>query len=111
MPRTIRFHLDEHVAHAVAYGLRRFGVDVSTTADAGLLGATDLEQFQYALAEQRVIFSEDEDFLILFQHVANFPGLAYCQQNTRTVGQIIRSLKLIWEIYEPDEMRNRIEFI
>ena len=38
MPRTIRFHLDEHVAHAIAEGLRRRGVDVTTTTDAGLLG-------------------------------------------------------------------------
>ena len=30
MPRTIRFHLDEHVPHAVADGLRRFGIDVTT---------------------------------------------------------------------------------
>ena len=39
MPRTIRFHLDEHVAHAVADGLRRLGIEVTTTTDAGLLGA------------------------------------------------------------------------
>jgi len=33
MPWTIRFHLDEHVAHAVADGLRRLGIDVTTTTD------------------------------------------------------------------------------
>jgi len=31
MPRTIRFHLDEHVPHAVADGLRIHGIDVTTT--------------------------------------------------------------------------------
>ena len=34
MPRTIRFHLDEHCPHAVAIGLRRLGIDVTTTTDA-----------------------------------------------------------------------------
>jgi hypothetical protein len=41
MPRTIRFHLDENCAHSIAAGLRRRGIDVTTTRDAGLLGATD----------------------------------------------------------------------
>jgi hypothetical protein len=42
MPQTLRFHLDEHVAGAIAAGLRRRGIDVTTAADAGLLGAEDV---------------------------------------------------------------------
>jgi predicted nuclease of predicted toxin-antitoxin system len=65
MPRTIRFHLDEHVAHAVADGLRQFGIDVTTTTDACLLGAEDADHIAYGLAQGRVIFTEDDDFLVL----------------------------------------------
>ncbi|MGP0068073.1 MAG: DUF5615 family PIN-like protein, partial [Isosphaeraceae bacterium] len=65
MPRTIRFHLDEHCAHAIATGLRRHGIDVTTATDAGLLGASDDDHAAYALAEGRVIFTEDDDFLAL----------------------------------------------
>jgi predicted nuclease of predicted toxin-antitoxin system len=111
MPRTIRFHLDEHVGHAVAHGLRRLGIDVTTTADAGLLGATDAEQIAYGLAQARVIFTEDADFLALAHAGVEHAGLVYCRQNTRSIGRIIRALELIWEIYEPHEMRNRVEFI
>ena len=39
MARTIRFHLDEHCDPAIAAGLRLHGVDVTTTADAGLISA------------------------------------------------------------------------
>ena len=39
MPRTIRFHLDEHCDPAIAAGLRLHGVDVTTTPEAHLLGA------------------------------------------------------------------------
>jgi hypothetical protein len=35
MPTPLRFHLDEHVSPAVAEGLRRRGIDVTTTLDAG----------------------------------------------------------------------------
>jgi predicted nuclease of predicted toxin-antitoxin system len=110
MPRTIRFHLDEHVAHAIAEGLRRRGADVTTTTDAGLLGSTDPQQLAYALAGGRVIFTEDRDFLALAGGTEH-AGIAYCDQGTRTIGQIVRGLELLWEVYEPEEMRNRIEFI
>ncbi len=110
MPRTIRFHLDEHVAHAIADGLRRRGAEVTTTTEAGLNGATDLQQLAYSLAEGRVLFTEDRDFLALARS-AEHAGIAYSDQNTRTIGHIVRGLELLWEIYEPQEMRNRIEFI
>src|SRR5687767_1719616 len=111
MPRTIRFHLDEHVAHAVADGLRRLGIDVTTSTDANLLGAADTDQIAHGLVQGRVIFTEDDDFLVLAAAGVEHAGLAYCHQNTRSIGQIVRALELIWEVYEPHEMKNRIEFI
>jgi predicted nuclease of predicted toxin-antitoxin system len=111
MPRTIRFHLDEHVPHAVASGLRRLGIDVTTTTDAGLLEATDTKHIAFALAAGRVIFAEDDDFLALASAGVEHAGIVYCHQNTRSIGQMIRALELIWEVYEPEEMRNRVEFI
>jgi hypothetical protein len=78
MPQTIRFQLDEHCATALAVGLRRYGIDVTTTPEAGLLGASDQEQVTYALAEGRVLFTQDDAFLRL--HAAGVPhaGIAYC---------------------------------
>jgi predicted nuclease of predicted toxin-antitoxin system len=110
MPRTIRFHLDEHVPHAIAEGLRRLAIDVTTSADACLLGATDAAQMAYGLTHGRVIFTQDDDFLALAAGGAGHAGLAYCAPNTRAIGQIIGALELIWEVYEPNEMSNRVEF-
>ena len=63
MPRTIRFHLDENCARAIATGLHRHGIDVTTTPEVGLIGAPDEEQVGYALPLGRVIFTQDGDFL------------------------------------------------
>jgi hypothetical protein len=52
MPATICFHLDEHIDPVIAEGLRRRGIDVTTTADATLDGATDEEQIAFAHAKQ-----------------------------------------------------------
>ena len=50
MTVMIRFHLDEHVPTAVALGLRRRGIDVTTPADADTrrdvaLGTTKMVQY------------------------------------------------------------------
>lgn len=111
MARTIRFHLDEHVATAVAGGLRRLGADVTTTPEVGLRWAADPEQLAYANAEGRVVFTEDDDFLVLASLGLEHPGIAYCKQSTRSIGEIIAGLELIWELCEPDEMRGRVEFL
>ena len=65
MPRTIRFHLDENCDPKIAVGLRKYGIDVTTTVDAGLLHALDEDQIAYAHPEDRVIFTQDADFLRL----------------------------------------------
>jgi hypothetical protein len=44
MAGRIRFHLDERVDVAIARALRRHGVDVTTTVEAGLRTASDEEQ-------------------------------------------------------------------
>jgi predicted nuclease of predicted toxin-antitoxin system len=81
MPRTMRFHLDEHCATAIAEGLRRRGVDVTTTPEVNLLGAVDEDQLAYIVAEGRVIFTEDDDFLRIHSAGNPHPGIAYCRQH------------------------------
>lgn len=110
MPRAIRFHLDEHVHPAVADALRRRGIDVTTTAEAGLLGAADADHVAFANRTGRVIFTNDDDFLNLHSQGGAHAGIVYCHQQNRSVGEIIRTLELIWEVLEPAEMRQRVEF-
>ena len=41
MAEKVRFHLDENVSNAVGEGLRRRGVDVTTTPELSLIGVSD----------------------------------------------------------------------
>jgi hypothetical protein len=111
MARTIRFHLDECCDPAIADGLRRRSVDVTTSQEVGLLKAEDEEQAAYGLAQNRVILTHDTDFLRLQSAGVTHSGIAFCQQDTLGVGEIIRRLVLLWETYEPEEMSNRVEYI
>ena len=69
---TIRFHLDEHISEAVARGLRVRGIDVTTSIEAGLKARPDEEHLAFGVAQQRVVVTHDDDFLVL--HAA---GLQY----------------------------------
>ena len=111
MSRTIRFHLDEHCDPAIAAGLRLHGVNVTSTAEAGLLHARDEEHIAYGVATGRVIFTQDQDFLRLHAAGVEHRGIAFCYQRSRSIGQIIVNLLLIWEAYEPEEMANRVEYL
>lgn len=111
MPRTIRFHLDENCHRAIAEGLRRRGIDVTSTPEAGLRTATDEQQLAHCLAQARVLFSQDRDFLRLHAAGTPHPGIVYCDKDTRSIGEIIQGLVLIWEVLEPEEMTNRVEYL
>jgi len=50
---AIRYYLDEHIAGAVAEGLRRRGIEVLTLTEAEMLGASDEEHFVFAREEGR----------------------------------------------------------
>jgi predicted nuclease of predicted toxin-antitoxin system len=111
MTRTIRFHLDENCDRAIAEGLRRRGIDVTTTPEAGLLSATDEEHIAFAVSQNRVLFTQDHDFLRLHASGTPHAGMAYCAKDSKSIGAIIQGLVLIWEILEPEEMANRVEFL
>jgi predicted nuclease of predicted toxin-antitoxin system len=111
MARTIRFHLDENCDPRIAAGLRLLGVDVTTTPEAGLLHAPDEDQLAFAVSQGRAIISQDTDFLRIAASGQEHPGIIYYPAQGRSIGQVIRRVQLIWEVYEVDEMRNRVEFI
>lgn len=107
----IRFQLDEHVPLAVGHALRIRGIDALTAAEAGLLGLADAEVLNRSSAAGRVLVTHDSDFLRLHGQRYHHAGIAYCQQGTRTIGQLVASLVLIYEALEADEMKGRVEFL
>jgi hypothetical protein len=111
MPGPIKFHLDEHVPPAIADGLRRRGIDVTTTLDAGLSGADDVDHIAFERAQGRVIFTHDDDFLSHHARGVEHNGIAYCHQHVRSIGQILSHLLLVHQVLEPEDMKNRIEYV
>jgi len=74
----LKFHRDEHLPLAVAVGLRQHGLDVTTSAKAGLLSADDEVQLEFASRDARVLVHHDHDFLRLHAEGTQHAGVAYC---------------------------------
>ncbi|MBW4468913.1 MAG: DUF5615 family PIN-like protein [Stenomitos rutilans HA7619-LM2] len=111
MAQTIRFHLDESVSGAIAVGLRRRGIDVTTTPEVGLLSASDETQLSFAISQNRVIVTHDDDFLVIHRQGTPHSGIAYCKANRRSIGEIVQNLTFLWEVLDPEDMHNHIEFL
>jgi predicted nuclease of predicted toxin-antitoxin system len=107
----IRFHLDEHVDPDIARALRRYGIDVTTTVEAELRALDDPDHLDFIRCEGRVVVTHDADFLRYASQNSDHPGIAYCQMGARSVGEIIRSLILIYEVLTPEEMAGHVEYL
>jgi uncharacterized protein with PIN domain len=108
---NLRLQLDEHIGNAIARGLRRAGFDVMTTADAGLLGASDAVQLAHAHAEGRVMVTQDDDFIGLHYQGVPHSGITYSPRDSRSIGVIIEMLTIVDATYEPADMVGRLEYI
>jgi predicted nuclease of predicted toxin-antitoxin system len=107
----LAFHLDEQIPPALADALRSRGIDVTTTADAGLARTGDREQLAFAVERVRVLVTQDVDFLRLHAEGTPHAGIAFWRQQTRSIGDVMRRLLLIHAAMSPEDMKNRIEYL
>ena len=61
----MKFLVDNQLPGALAVYLRQKGFDCEHVVDAGLGEESDVEICRYAIGQDRVIISKDEDFLYL----------------------------------------------
>jgi predicted nuclease of predicted toxin-antitoxin system len=111
---ALALYLDEHVHRATTIGLRMRSVDVPTVQEDGLTATPDQLILDRALELNRVMFSQDQDFLIEAHHRQNvgipFAGVIYARQLV-AVGDCIRDLEIIAKASDPEDLVNRVEYI
>ena len=112
---SVKLYLDVHVKRAVADGLQQRGVDVLTAQQDGMAGLTDSDLLNRATSLDRVFFSQDDDLLREAserqQNSVPFGGVVYAHQLAITVGQTIRDLELLAQVYEPKDIANRVKYL
>jgi len=110
MAAEIKFLMDEHVDIDITRSLRARGVDVITAQEAGLDHTRDDIIITFALEHERVIFTQDADFLAWHQRGTPHAGIVYIHRQA-AIGVILRSLLVIHDVLTPEEIRGRVEFL
>lgn len=107
----IRYHLDENAHAAIADGLRRRAIDVTTSEEAGLVSATDEQQLAYAVSQGRVVVTHDPDFLRFAAAGREHPGIVFSASGVRSIGELVRGLVRLFFTRTAEEMHNRVEYL
>jgi len=84
---------------------------VTTSQEAGLLGASDEEQLTHAHSEGRVLFTLDGDFVGIHRSGVEHSGIVFCRQNRHSWREVILRLVMIWEVYDAEDMKHKLEFL
>ncbi|MFT3879013.1 MAG: DUF5615 family PIN-like protein [Gemmatales bacterium] len=109
MARSLKFHLDENMGHAIAKSLTRRGMDVTTTSATGLIQANDPRQLLYCSQNQRVLLTCDFDFVQLHNRGISHSGIViFKDEDRQLIGPVVRFVELMWEIMETDEMSQQL---
>src|SRR5262245_49208589 len=106
---SIRFLLDEHIRKVIARELRRDGIDVVSSGDAGLLGAPDTAYLSLGNAESRVVVTFDWDFVELHYAGVEHAGLIYFDPRSRSIGAVVEALRLVSRTLDAEDMLGQLE--
>lgn len=110
----VRLYLDEDVDVALAAALRRRGVDVLTTQEAGNVQQRDEDQLAFATQARRVFFTHNRaDFARLhkklMQEGRSHAGIILSDQ--LPLSMLLRRLSNLCFHLTQEEMANRLEFL
>lgn len=112
---AVRFYMDAHVRGEVTEQLRLRGVDVLTAQEDGRDRTPDNELLRRAHELGRVLVTQDHRFRAMAEEWQatgeEFSGLAFANQNSVSIGQLVNDLYLIAEASEPDEWRNWVQYL
>ncbi len=92
----LKAYADEHVVFGLVQALRQRGMDVIRVQDRGREQAEDTELLDEALHDERVMLTNDVDFLVLAAQRAaqqqRFAPIFFWPQQRRSIGQLVRSI-------------------
>ena len=112
---TLSFYMDEHVHRGITEGLRQRDVDALTVQEDKRAGFPDPAILDRATELERVMFSQDQDFLVEAKRRqvqgVNFSGVIYARQSRSSVGDCVQDLELLAKAAEPEDLANRVVYL
>jgi Domain of unknown function (DUF5615) len=111
----LALYMDVHVPMAITEALRRKRLDILTSQDDGTARLHDAMLLQRATDLQRVLFSQDHDFLKITsewqRQGRTFAGVVYAPQQAVSLGGLADDLELILTCCDPGELQDRVVYL
>lgn len=121
---SFKLYTDTHIAKAVAVQLRAKGIDTIRCEEVDMADASDEEHLEKATSQERVMVSQDDDFLkldsIWQKQGRHHTGIFFVNPNLRgqgTISVIVREVIELHELIEggagtlEDDIINTINYI
>ncbi len=90
-------------------------IDVLTVQEDGRNGVDDLIILDRASELQRVIFSQDSDFLIEAnrrqQQGIQFSGVLYAHQKLISIGNCVRDLEIVAQVSKLEDLADKVWYL
>lgn len=100
----------EHLPNAIADALKRAGADILTATEAGLGGQPGPEYIRHGIAEDRVIVTNDKDFLRLANLHPDHAGIIFCTSSSN-ITRIIMEHLLVYELLDSDDHHGNVHYV
>src|SRR5690349_12254726 len=107
----IKYHFDEHMDNAIVSGLRRRGIDVTTTVEAGLLEARDPEQIEFAARKGRVLVTCDRKISVHLRKDTAHSGIVILRPGRNMIGPNVNLLARLCRGTTAEDMINQIRYL
>ncbi|MYC29005.1 MAG: hypothetical protein F4X65_02795 [Chloroflexi bacterium] len=102
---------DEHIDYDIIVGLVGQGIDAVSAQQIGLAATDDALILAEARRLGRVIYTGDDDYLLLNSSGILHPGIFYHHPLKYSIGQAIDAVATACQVLSAEEMANRVEFL
>ena len=106
----IAIQCDEHVKSSIINGLKSRGIEAYSVEENNLKGFSDTKLLQYCIKTNRILLTNDEDFLELSNKV-NHPGIIFITTQFSSIGEIIRAIIKLNDTFSHNQFKNSKFFI
>lgn len=111
----LKAYADGHIVFGLVQALRRRGMDVVRIQDRGRETADDAEVLDEALYDERVMLTNDTDFLVLAAQRSKqqqlFAPIFFWPQQRRSIGQLVRTIIREASRSDYDSMCSQVFFL
>jgi Domain of unknown function (DUF5615) len=112
---SVSLYMDENVPRQITVGLRLRGIDVLSVQEDGKAGLSDPEVLARATELQRVLFSRDNDLLVIANQKQNsgepFAGVIYSHPQSSSIGDCIKDLELIAKACDDKDCDRQVQYL